>query len=572
MIKHAILIGVNGIPGLKHLSSPSSYAIKMKHWAQGQGYITHLFVDEPGDESISGRCRRSEILDVAMEIVDQGCDQLLIYFAGHGVERTAGDDVWLLPGYVNDTGDCISILASQQLAYRSGIQHVIFISDACRSPSNHRSIRPISPNPLLPNRNNNSYRTVVDIFYSTWPGEMSVDIRNSETGNYQSTYSDSLLECLHGSVPEVVKEIVNITPGFPAVLSHELNNYLKDEVPNRLRRAGERLQYPMGTVSSSDPLFLSRFGTENFNDTETGLSTIVEHNHQDIDPKKIDEKLDSYLNLKGGNTKLEFKKVIAEFKRNYEFFTSPLILNREFTGLYITGLSNPVVYSGRERDWHSERKDFSLPQNLEYNEEDYGERREYFVGNSRADRFYPIKIIPGNLTQVVFERGQLLSVNYFPTNGYRREEAHHWAAEVADRKAHIIMAAKRGMFQGTHEIGDYLRKYKHLDPTLGLFAAYAYFQKGNFSGVESLYRIMSDDRQSILNDFNLLMSLSLKLPNFLRQDYISMPLLTQGWSYLNLLKYNPYRFLSKQLQPGLWTSFNREGMHIIEENNFLRRI
>lgn len=57
MTKHAILIGVNTIPGLGYLSSPSSYAIKMKNWALSQGYTTHLFVDEPGDESVSGRCK-----------------------------------------------------------------------------------------------------------------------------------------------------------------------------------------------------------------------------------------------------------------------------------------------------------------------------------------------------------------------------------------------------------------------------------------------------------------------------------------------------------------------------------
>lgn len=576
MTKHAILIGVNNIPGLGYLSSPTGYALKMKQWAQEQEYNTHLFVDEPIDGHISGMCSRSDILKVTKNIVDNGCDKLLIYFAGHGVERTAGDDVWLLPGYVDDPADCISIFLSQQLAFRTGIPHVIFISDACRSPSDSPLIRPITPSSFFPIRNKANHRTAIDIFYSTWPGEDSIDVRDDHTGEYRSIYSDSLLECLNGNVPEVIKDIVNIKPKFPAVFSYELNDYLKKEVPEKIKLVGGILQYPMGSISSSDPLFLSRFHAtkddcEEELVEETGLTIITEPIFNPIETKKIDEKLGSFLIRKGQSTRRQMRRILQDFRDYYNLFTSPAILNENITGLYITGNSTPMVLSSRERDWNF-RKDFSVPVILDFDDVSSRDGAIYLIGNWRQKRFYPVNVIPGYLTQAVFEKQELLTVNYFPTDRTNKYDANYWAKEVAERKAYVIMAAKNGMFQGTQEMGDYLRTYKHLDPTLGLFAAYAYFQKGDYEGVNDLYRFLLGSEQSILGDIKLLEKLSSTDFNLRTMFDIPIPLLTEGWTYLNLLNDNPYSSLSQQLQPGLWTSFDRHGMEMFSDLRNLRPI
>lgn len=38
------------------------------------------------------------------------------------------------------------------------------------------------------------------------------------------------------------------------------------------------------------------------------------------------------------------------------------------------------------------------------------------------------------------------------------------------------------------------------------------------------------------------------------------PLLTEGWSYLNLLSENLFKDLEADLTPGLWTSFSKRGI------------
>jgi len=187
MTKHAILIGINQIPEMPYLASPSNYAIRMKSWAEEQGYITALFVDEPASESISGDCTRTNILNTVSTIIDGGTDQLLIYFAGHGVERAAGEDIWLFPGYLRDTSESASVLSCQQRAYRSGIKHVVFISDACRSASSATTVQGLDPGALFPNLTRNN-RTEIDTFYSTHSGAKSIDVMD-EDGNYRSVHN-----------------------------------------------------------------------------------------------------------------------------------------------------------------------------------------------------------------------------------------------------------------------------------------------------------------------------------------------------------------------------------------------
>jgi len=584
LTKHAILIGINDVPHLEYLSTPSNYAIQMEKWAKTQDYKTKLFVDEPNGEE-TGICSRNEILNTICEIIDNGTDQLLIYFSGHGIEHSAGNDVWLLPNYQRDTNDCISISLNKALAYTSGIPHIIFISDSCRVAPSLNSLKAASGSAILPNLDNLNPDTEVDVLYSTWPGELAVDVRNQD-GSYRSIYSDNLLKCLKGNVPEVIKQIVNLTPGFPAILPYNLGSFLKKTVPIETAATGGKRQIPMSVVTSHDPLHLAKFGID---DLVTDSS--VEHDVPMIIPspisyrnKTVSTKLEEFKVIRGPAKGIEVDGVAGYLGQDHDFFTSPNVFNNDLTGLFVTGIQNPIVYAREPlNEWITQKTNFAIPQIIEYNENNYGHDYDtvLLVGNRRINRFYPITILKGFFTQVVFERGKVLTVNYYPTSGYRKEEAHNLSKEITRRKATIITAAKNGIFLGNEEIGDFLRRYKSLDPILGLFSAYAYFQKGNFSGVRSLYRIMNQERENVLGDIRILGKLS-KVDEYLIDGHdevnfnnindIPLPMLTEGWSYLKLLPKNPWTYLSNHLEPGLWTSFNRDGLRYLIENQHYRRI
>lgn len=569
--KHAVLIGINDVPHLEYLDTPSYYAIQMQNWAKTQGYVTKLFVDEPNDED-TGVCSRIEILTTIRSIIEDGTDQLLIYFSGHGVEYTAGNDIWLLPNYQDDPNDCISIFLNKALAYTSGIPHVIFISDACRVSSNHHALRAASGGGILPNLDNINPDTEVDILYSTWPGQPAVDIRN-EDGTYRSIYSDRLLECLKGQVPEVIKRIQNSTPGFPAVISDNLGRYLKKVVPLETAAAGVKRQFPMNDITSRDPLHLSKFG---FGIPAMAGGTVVPpripvvlHNHTNDHTKTVSYKLEEFVQMKGKNADTEVTNIMRHLSQDYDFFTSPDIFNRNLTGLFVTGIIKPLVLSKRSlNSEHRGKRNFAIPQIINYDERYNALENDniFIVGNRSTNRFYPVSILEGFLTQVVFEKGKLLTINYFPTGGYRKDEAHALKEDIASRKATIITAAKNGIFLGNEEIAQFLRRYKALDPTLGLFSAYAYFQKGNFEGVRSVYEHMSREPEPVLGDIRILTNLSDPNNPFNNLIDIPIPMLTQGWSYLKLLAENPYNHLSKYLEPGLWTCFNRNGLRYLTEN------
>lgn len=59
-------------------------------------------------------------------------EQLLVYFAGHGVNLRYSE-YWLLSKAPKDTQAAVNVLGSATLARYCGIGHVVFISDACRT-------------------------------------------------------------------------------------------------------------------------------------------------------------------------------------------------------------------------------------------------------------------------------------------------------------------------------------------------------------------------------------------------------------------------------------------------------
>ncbi len=573
MNKHAILIGVNEVPHLDYLSTPSSYAIAMNDWAISQGFKTFLFVDEPEGRIVAGNCSRTDILGSIRGIIEE-TDQLLIYFAGHGIESTATNDVWLLPGYKDDPSDCISISLNKALAYSSGVPHVIFISDACRSPSNTDYLRATTGSAILPKLERLNPTTEVDVLFSTWPGKISVDVRD-EKGIYRSTYSDCLLECLHGQIKEVILEVRKIKPGFPAVMTDELNSYLKKTVPLEMEKKGRAAQFPMGEVNSRDPRFLARFD-ESCQVSEENLETPV-RSAEETQPKQektVSEKLNAFLNL---NKSEEIDSIDINFDKSFEkierwrihLYLSQYMLYQKSNSsiMSISGLKNAVVFS----DTDLERTFYSgflspEPQSIAFNNGKDRNAKLILIGENE-ERCYAINVLYGFHTSIIFDKGELLTVDYYslkkPTE-YRRE----LYKEIAERKAVIISAAKNGIFLGNEEVAKYLRTYKEFDPILGLFASYAYFQKGNYGGVSSVYNHMHYPND-IIGDIKLLHVLSKKDNHFESQKEVPIPVLTEGWSYLKMLDENPHDSLSTLLHPGLWTSFTLKGLeYLIENYNF----
>lgn len=74
-----------------------------------------------------------EIFDAVNEIVrSASTDQLIVYFAGHGVLINRNEH-WLLSEAPRRANAAVNVSGSVELARFCGIRHVVFISDACRT-------------------------------------------------------------------------------------------------------------------------------------------------------------------------------------------------------------------------------------------------------------------------------------------------------------------------------------------------------------------------------------------------------------------------------------------------------
>jgi len=195
-----------------------------------------------------------------------------------------------------------------------------------------------------------------------------------------------------------------------------------------------------------------------------------------------------------------------------------------------------------------------------------------------------LAVLPGFIGAVTVEKGVVTNVSYTPSrntnryrNLYRYEEA-----EVEKRRAYAAAAAQRGQFrvnpQQSQAFGDYVRGMKSLDPTLGLYAIYSYFQVNMREQMQSVLRYMETDAletfggsdvRPVLFDAKLLADRILPEALGAQPPLVApfCPLLTQGWSYLfeNVPIHPMVRKAGDYLLPGLWTTFTPEGVGLLKD-------
>ncbi|WP_281336244.1 hypothetical protein [Flavobacterium eburneipallidum] len=190
----------------------------------------------------------------------------------------------------------------------------------------------------------------------------------------------------------------------------------------------------------------------------------------------------------------------------------------------------------------------------------------------------PLAVLPGFIGTVVFDKDEVITVNYIPSsmslnavNGVNEINNN-----VEERRAIIAAKSKGGTFRISENIEElthtasYLRMHKNLDPSLGLYAAYAYSQAGKFEDVQSIYDYMKREPEPVLFDVAMLNELSAPEPDkqVLENASPFCPMLNQGWSYLTINPefYDPFLIeISKFRIPGLWTTFTPEGSTLIKQ-------
>jgi outer membrane protein OmpA-like peptidoglycan-associated protein len=177
---------------------------------------------------------------------------------------------------------------------------------------------------------------------------------------------------------------------------------------------------------------------------------------------------------------------------------------------------------------------------------------------------------------VAVEREGVINVSYVPAQDSDRWSAYQRELLHLDRlRAAVAAAAKFGAFRVKNEseaarLADEVRVDKNIDPTLGIYAAYAYDQAGIHDQVLSVSAFMRENLGADIFDVAMLSdSLTVNEVNAERVAPFC-PTLSQGWNLIKLKQIHLSPVVTeggKHLLPALWTTFDRNGMAIIMNSN-----
>lgn len=251
-----VLIGVGRTGGLPELQAVEPGLQTMRTWARTQSFAEERIVSL--SDADGSRVDVARVYDAVAGLVAQPTlEQLIVYFAGHGVNN-GQSEFWLLSGAPTNPNEAVNVAASALFAERCGVPHVVLISDACRTaPAGVQalavmgaSIFPNVPPPAGPGGS-------VDQFFACLLGDPAHEIADPQQSAraYRSVYTDVLGEALIGRHPDLLTHVGEGAEAVDVVRPWTLARGLPDLVTRRLQQLGVLLSVSQTPVArlTSDP-------------------------------------------------------------------------------------------------------------------------------------------------------------------------------------------------------------------------------------------------------------------------------------------------------------------------------
>jgi len=601
-MKRAILaIGVDKTGQLPILRAAAAGAKKVDEWARGQGFDSTLLTDSTGQP-----VTLADIVAAVRSIVEKRTyGQLIVFFSGHGFLKGPDYEIWLLSGAPGNPNEAVNVPGSISLARNCGIAHIAVISDACRSLATSMSMGQVMGSVIFPNEQPRSPRPEVDLFYATLPGDPAMEVPPDKAAlEYRGIFTDCLLNGLTGKVAEVKCQLQEVGGAKIVVPSRPLKKYLEVAVPAAIGAVSIRLQQdPEIRVESDLPKYLAEFpvtvgspasptrdvgpGPETRPDEDGGpqagdpgsISRVVKYFRSErfIEVDRRGDSADvGYSDTLGaapaGPQASQFeesmKRILdAKGRASFETRTGFTVVGASVRSARATGTNCDVFEEGGAFQVRVYMDTTTLPKSV---------RRPY-LSCSTVIIFGDgtgacLAALPEYIGTVLVENGRVVAVNYTPSRYTERyPEYQAVEGELEKRRAFAAAAARQGLFRLERaDLGDaarYLRMLKAVDPVLGIYAAYAYAQAGDYDGVKSVFRYMEGDWEPVPFDVALLAHKDGPWPEAFRYPP-GMPMLTQGWALtgnMEISMQSPVLEARKHLIPSLWTTFAPQGAEILDD-------
>ncbi len=204
-----ILIGVSSPTDLMPLPGVASCIAAMRDWALKQRIDTPQIIEitDLDDKPVT----LPRITKVIFRLEEENAvDQIIVYFAGHGLIG-AGGDLWFLTDAPRDRSAVVSLDASRKDALRSSFRHTVLISDACRVAAQGVQQISLVGNSIFPDPSGGPKKMQeVDQFFASTVGEPAFEVKRPQ--GFVSIYTEALSQALGGGVASLLEEE---TPGTP---------------------------------------------------------------------------------------------------------------------------------------------------------------------------------------------------------------------------------------------------------------------------------------------------------------------------------------------------------------------
>lgn len=574
MNRAVLLIGVSQAGGLGKLKAVESSIDKMAAWAKSQGI--------PDDQVI----RRTDAGGVAVTVADlfkdiknladrDTIEQLIVYFSGHGVVNNR-QEYWLLSDAPVNAAAAVNIEGNVSLARAGAFEHVVFLSDACRTPTQGVQYGRIIGSDIFPNIEDADLERSVDIFFATSLGAPALEVQQSEQGRqYQAIFTEALLDALNGKIPEAIRD--------GRVRPRPLKKALPKKVWDKLKASGLSLsttQTPDARITSED---------------EAWLASLPPPLPATATPPDIEVISMTPPDAATPLSTREVAQVAVEAALRGDSFGRAVITDAEVKTLTGRGISkNATLMLKSMARVFGDRRQQPLPEKPGFEihgrgvsrvicsdgDAHLGEEGDAVTVSVNTDEHQSQALIEfddgsGVLLPVIagfvgvlrlHERG-LDEVWYEPAD---ESDASLSREELDYLRQAIIKASSLGVFALESDEADALavrmQNLKFQDPALAVYAAYAYHDIGQFRRIADMQNYLRYRMDVQLYDLALLSRGLLKDADLADEIVPALPMLSQGWALTGALSGRiPTELdgLRQQLQPSLWSLYTPEGVQAI---------
>lgn len=573
MIRAGVFIGVDRTGGLQPLHDAAAGAVSMREWALHQGMRPEdavLITDQDGVTVTP-----DEIYAAVKAVVDgPGVDQLLIYFAGHGVNLNRGEQ-WLLTEAPVRASAAVDVRTSVETARYSGIPHVVVVSDACRVAPEGIQAQNVRGDVIFPNDATGDRARPVDQFFACLLGRTAAEIKDPATAanGYSALYTHTLLDALWGRAPAVVE---SLDPAGPPryVRPRRLQSWLEAEVPARVLARGlqNRVNQNPDAIITSDGAWLA--------EVEEGAGEPVDREVGPPAPPGRDDAswsgalsrmtsvaLEGAADLGDARAGMGASPVGREMLRTADEVAQPFEHDHLETqcGVQVRGAVVVDAVVGRgEREL--------LAPGLVRIAPTEGPTSVVLTLDGGTGTVVPA--LPGYVTGLTVADGELVDVAYEPSsNSDAWPEYRDRAAELRFLRGVAASASAHGRFRLEGEqaaaLAQRMQLGKGLDPTLAVYAAYAYHDLQDLDRLAEMSEHLRAALDVGLFDVELLAAHLVDARVSPDTPVIpSVPLLAQGWAVVRAHRVRlpgGLGALEGHLVDSVWSLYDAAGVEVLRE-------